>query len=250
MNQILRRYLPPIFFEKKGIRSSLTILLIAAIMLIIEYYGWQGPFFRYAKSSSLFRFEEKNTVVLMAQIYTSTSFALFFFLIPLLFNYFLPISKKENSVGLGLPSKENLLKDYLPLILIMLPVLWIACSRPSFYQFYPLYKPETLKMLLLYELIYLTQFVSVEFFFRGFGVFRLEKLCPGYGVLLMVIPYSFVHIHKPFGEAMGSIVAGIILGRLALKSNSIWPGVVVHACIALSADLFSLFHSGRLAQIF
>lgn len=218
-------------------------------MLIIEYYGWQGPFFRFAKGSSFFRFEEKNTVILMAQLYTSTSFAIFFFLIPLLFNYFLPIDKEDNSVGLGLPPKGGLLKDYLPLVLIMLPVLWIACSRPSFYQFYPLYKPESLKMLLVYELIYLTQFVSVEFFFRGFGVFRLEKLCPGYGVLLMVIPYSFVHIHKPFGEAVGSIFAGIILGRLALKSNSIWPGVLVHACIALSADLFSLFHSGRLAQI-
>lgn len=249
MNQILRRYLPPIFFSEKGIRSSLTIILIAAIMLIIEYFGWQGPFFRFAKEASFFRFEEKNTVILMAQLYTSTSFAIFFFLIPLLFNYFLPIDKANNSVGLGFPKRDNLVKDYLPLILIMLPILWIACSRPAFYQFYPLYKPTSLKMLLLYELIYLTQFVSVEFFFRGFGVFRLEKLAPGYGVLLMVIPYSFVHIHKPFGEALGSIVAGIILGRLALKSNSIWPGVVVHACIALSADLFSLYHSGRLGQI-
>lgn len=249
MNHLLKRYLPPVFFEEKGIRSALTIVLIAAIMLIVEYYGWQGPFFRFAKGSTLFRFEDKNTVILMAQVFTSTSFALLFFLIPLLFNFFCPINSEDNSVGLGLPKGEGVLKDYLPLVLIMLPILWFACGRPSFYQFYPLYKPESLKMLLVYELIYLTQFVSVEFFFRGFGVFRLERLAPGYGVLLMVIPYSFVHIHKPFGEAVGSIIAGIILGRLALKSNSIWPGVLVHACIALSADLFSLYHSGRLGQI-
>lgn len=250
MNSILKRYLPPIFFTDKGIRSALTIVLIALIMLIVEYYGWQGPFFKYAKNSPIFRFENKNNVFFMAQVFTSSSFALLFFLIPLLFNFFLPIDKINNSVGLSLPKRGSLLKDYAPLVLIMLPVLWFACARPSFYEFYPLYKPTDLKMFFVYELVYLTQFVSVEFFFRGFGIFRMEKLCPGYGVLLMVIPYSFVHIHKPFGEALGSIVAGVILGRLALKSNSIWPGVLVHACIALSADVFSLFHSGRLAQLF
>ncbi|MBK25484.1 MAG: hypothetical protein CME70_15925 [Halobacteriovorax sp.] len=250
MSKILRQYLPDIFFEKKGVRSASTILLIALIMLVVEYYGWQGPFFNFAKSSPLLRFEDKNMVFFMAQVFTSSSFALFFFLIPLCFNFFLPIDPDNNQVGLSLPKKGTLLKDYAPLVIIMIPVLWIACSNPSFYKFYPLYKPTSLKMLLLYEIVYLTQFVSVEFFFRGFGIFRLEKLCPGYGVLLMVIPYSFVHIHKPFGEALGSIIAGVILGRLALKSNSIWPGVLVHACIALSADLFSLYHSGRLAQLF
>ena len=133
--------------------------------------------------------------------------------------------------------------------MIMLPILWIACSQESFYQFYPLYKPTTLDMLLIYEAIYLTQFIAVEFFFRGFGLFRLEKLCPGYGVLLMLIPYAFLHVHKPFGEAVASIIAGLILGHLALKSRSIWPGVCVHCCIALSADIFSLIHSGRLANL-
>lgn len=250
MSSILKRYLPPIFFKPQGIRSSLTVVLIALIMLLVEYYGWQGPFFKFAKNSPVFRFEEKNNVFFMAQVFTSSSFALFFFLIPLLFNFFLPLDKNDNAIGLALPKKGNLLKDYAPLILIMIPVLWFACSSPSFNQFYPLYKPTSLKMLLLYEVVYLTQFVSVEFFFRGFGIFRMERLCPGYGVLLMVIPYSFVHIHKPFGEALGSIIAGVILGRLALKSKSIWPGVVVHACIALSADIFSLYHSGRLAQLF
>jgi len=121
--------------------------------------------------------------------------------------------------------------------------------QPSFHQFYPLYKPETLKLFLLFELVYLTQFISVEFFFRGFGLFRVERLCPGWGVVLMAIPYSFIHIHKPFGEAVGSIVAGVVLGSLALKTRSIWPGVIVHACIALSADLFSLYHSGRLSLL-
>jgi len=250
MNNLLKRYLPEVFFKSNGIRSSATIILIAFIMLIVEYFGWQGPFFKFAKGSSFFKFEDRNTVFLIAQIYTSISFAIFFFFIPLLFNFFFPLDKQNNSVGLSLPKKGSLFKDYAPLVLIMIPILWFVCADPSFNQFYPLYKPTNVKMLFLYELVYLTQFVSIEFFFRGFGIFRMERLCPKYGVLLMIIPYSFVHIHKPFPEAIGSIIAGIILGNLALKSKSIWPGVIVHACIALSADIFSLFHSGRLAQIF
>ena len=165
-------------------------------------------------------------------------------MLPFIFNLLFPV-KTIKSTGLKLPKLRESIKIYFPLVIIMLPILWIACGQKSFYQFYPLYKPDSLKMFLYYEVIYLTQFFSIEFFFRGFGLFRLEKFFPGFGIYIMVIPYSFVHIHKPFGEAVGSIIAGVILGKLALNSKSIWPGVFVHGCIAFSADLFSLIHSGR-----
>ena len=249
MEKLPRKYLPPQLFEKEGVRGCLTILLIALIMLVVEYYGWQGPYINYVKQKMSFFGRPGNEVFFQAQVYTSVSFGIFFFTIPLLFNYFLPLSGTDSNIGLKLPDWKIAFKDYSPLVLVMLPILFFVCMRPGFNQFYPLYRPETLKMLVYYELIYLTQFISVEFFFRGFGVFRLEKLCPGWGAILMVIPYSFVHIHKPFGEALGSIIAGLVLGRLSLKTGSIWPGVIVHACIAVSADLFSLYHAGKLATL-
>ncbi len=43
--------------------------------------------------------------------------------------------------------------------------------------------------------------------------------------------------------------AGLVLGALALKSRSIWPGVLCHCIVAFSADFFSLWRSGRLMEL-
>jgi uncharacterized protein len=243
LKQILQTYIPLNLLLKEDRNASLTFVFIAFIMLVLEYYGWQGPFINVVSKQFGFFSPSKNELFFKAQIYTSASFFILLFLLPLIFNAC--FSLKDKQIGLGKTDLKQAFKIYFPLIIIMLPVLWIACGQKSFYQFYPLYKPTTLKMFFLYELIYLTQFVSIEFFFRGFGLFRLEKIVPGFAIYIMVIPYSLVHIHKPFGEAAGSIVAGLVLGHLALKSKSIWPGVIVHGSIAFSADLFSLIHSGR-----
>jgi len=61
----------------------------------------------------------------------------------------------------------------------------------------------------------------------------------------MVVPYALIHLHKPILEAFASIVAALVLGQLALKSRSIWPGVLVHCGVAFSMDLFALINSGR-----
>lgn len=250
MKGLINTYIPESLKNHPQRNGALTLLFIALIMLLVEYYGWQGPFLHHLhKSLGIFE-PSKNELMFKAQVFTSMSFFIFFFFLPFLFHLVFPMDKSSEILGLKGTDGKKALKDYAPLVLIMLPVLWVACSRPSFYKFYPLYNPPTLKMFLLYELVYLTQFFSVEFFFRGFGLFKMERLFPGMGVFIMVIPYSFVHIHKPFGEALGSIIAGIVLGHLALKSRSIWPGVIVHGCIALSADLFSMIHSGRLQNLF
>ena len=139
---------------------------------------------------------------------------------------------------------------YWLLVLIMAPVIWVAAAAPSFHDFYPMYKPVDVRRWLMYEAIYLLQFICVEFFFRGFALFRLESRFGLHAVTLMVIPYALIHIHKPLPEALGAIVAGIVLGMLAVKSRSIWPGVLVHCSVALMMDVFALVHSGRLLRLF
>jgi hypothetical protein len=241
-------YLPKSFLQKEKRNIALTFVFITFIMLLLEYYGWQGPFLKHAKHFAMFRGMSHNQVFFCAQAFTTISFLTLFFLLPLGFHYCFPL---ENSNPFGLRKfkiKESLIL-YGPLVLIMIPVLWIACGQESFYKFYPLYKPTSIKGWLVFEAVYMLQFFSVEFFFRGFGLFRLEKHFPGYGLFMMTLPYALIHIHKPFGEAIGSIFAGLVLGRLALKGGSIWPGVMVHCSIAFSADFFSLIHSGRFAQL-
>ena len=129
----------------------------------------------------------------------------------------------------------------------MVPIIWVMASKDSFQSFYPMYKPERLSLWLLYEFVYMFQFVSLEFFFRGFALFRLEQIIGKFAIVVLVIPYSLLHIHKPFPEAAASIIAGLVLGYLALKSRSIWPGLLVHFGVAFSMDFFALLRSGRMA---
>jgi membrane protease YdiL (CAAX protease family) len=96
--------------------------------------------------------------------------------------------------------------------------------------------------LLIWEAFYFLQFVGLEFFFRGFMVHALKKHFGFYSVFVMMVPYCMIHFGKPLPEAFGAILAGIILGILSLKSNSIWLGVLLHFSVAFAMDCFSLMY--------
>ena len=248
-NYIKKHYLPDTLpkLSQRGLWLSLP--LVALLLLVYEYYGWQIPFMRMALQYAWLTDYPQNNMKFIAQAYTSASFVLLFVIIPVLFSRLYPIDG-PNPFSFRPALLKEFVPSYLPLILLMTPVLWIACGKDSFNRFYPLYKPDTLHLLVAYETIYMVQFVAVEYLFRGFLLFRMEKAAPGYGVWVMVIPYALIHIHKPFPEAIASIFAGVVLGFLALKSRSIWPGVIVHCYVAISTDLFSLIRSGRWSALF
>ncbi|MFT4518156.1 MAG: hypothetical protein ACI9JM_000533 [Halioglobus sp.] len=249
LDRIKKTYLPTTMPSKEGLALASTGIFIAVVALLLEFYGWQGPFLLMAEPVFGLQDLNENTAVFYAQIYTSASFFFLLVLLPLLFHLAVPL-RGTNPYGLRFSGFSQNVKPYYPLLLIMLPVVWIVCGSESFNQFYPLYKPTTLSDFVLYEAIYLTQFFAVEFFYRGFCLFRFEKLAPGFGIFIMVIPYALLHIHKPFPEALGSIVAGLVLGALALKGRSIWPGIMCHCIVAFSADFFALWRSGRFAELF
>ena len=235
--------------ERNKLGLALTPIFIAVILLLLEFYGWQEPFLNQLSRAMGLEFKNDQELRFYAQVHTTISFSILFILLPIGFHFLFPIASR-NPFGLSIKHVRANIKPYLILVAVMLPILWLATSQPNFYNFYPIYRPASFDDWLAYESVYLLQFLGVEFFFRGWGLFRIEKMFPGYGVFLMVLPYALIHIHKPFPEAMASIVAGLILGFLALKSRSIWPGVVVHATVAFSTDLFSLIHSGLLLSWF
>ncbi len=61
-----------------------------------------------------------------------------------------------------------------------------------------------------------------------------------------MVPYCLIHVLKPAPEAIGSIVAGLLLGTLALCTGSLWSGVLLHVSVALSMDVLASWQSGRL----
>ena len=82
-------------------------------------------------------------------------------------------------------------------------VFWVS-TQESFLIKYPFYRPSSedhiYPNLFIWEIFYFLQFISLEFFFRGFLVHGLKKEIGDYSVLVMVIPYCMIHFQKPFLE--------------------------------------------------
>jgi membrane protease YdiL (CAAX protease family) len=131
-------------------------------------------------------------------------------------------------------------------LLVMMPVLYVASSQLSFILRYPLAKDlghDPLRIA-LWELARSLRFVALEFFFRGFLLFSLEEKLGLNAIAVATLPYGLVHYAKPFPEALGAVLAGFVLGLFALRTRSIAGGALLHALIAASMDMLALWRQG------
>jgi len=133
---------------------------------------------------------------------------------------------------------------YLTLLLLVSPMVIIAATTKGFQLQYPFYKwaNHSVYDLVAWELMYAAQFVSLEFFFRGFMLQALRRRFGSNAIFVMIVPYCMIHYGKPMAETFGAIGAGLILGTLAMRTRSIWGGVLIHVGVALSMDLLALGH--------
>lgn len=149
--------------------------------------------------------------------------------------------------SIALPRTGRGIALYAGLIALMAPAVLLAGQRVDFLSTYPLLHPSaswSSGLLLTYWLCYGTILFSTEFFFRGVLLFGLEPKLGLAAVGVSVLPYCLIHAHKPLPEAFGSIVAGYVLGYLALRTRSIGGGVLVHCAVAFSMDALALVRNG------
>jgi len=157
---------------------------------------------------------------------------------------------RPKDLGLALGGAASKWPIYLGMLAIVAPAVAWAGSRESFTGMYPFLRPTFCQqwcwaILLCYWALYALQFFSVEFFFRGWLLFSLERRYGLGAIWIMLVPYCMVHFHKPLPEAVGSIIAGAALGYMAMRTRSIWGGLCVHVCVALSMDTLSLIKGGN-----
>ena len=127
---------------------------------------------------------------------------------------------------------------YLGLYLLVLPFVLFVATQDRFLTTYPFYKysNQSLGHFLRWQVLYAVQFLALEFFFRGYMLQGLRHKF-GYGaIFVMVVPYCMIHYPKPLLETLGAIFAGIALGTLAMRTRSIWGGVLVHVGVAVTMD--------------
>jgi len=118
----------------------------------------------------------------------------------------------------------------------------------SFARKYPMYSAADRSWfdLLSWEILYAAQFFALEFFFRGWWLKAMKSALGSHAIFAMVVPYVMIHFGKPGLETVGAIFAGVVLGTLAMKTRSIWSGVLIHVSVALTMDLVSLVQRGAL----
>lgn len=152
--------------------------------------------------------------------------------------------------GAGPPPSLRSWTPYVLLFAVSVPFIALASNLPAFQERYPFYDVAPAEAwwpyLWIWWLVYALQFAALEFFFRGFMVFGLRLRLGIVAVFVMVVPYTMIHFTKPFPEALAAIVGGTVLGFLALKTRSVWPGAALHIAIAMTMDLFSLGRQGLL----
>lgn len=213
------------------IKSSLGIALLSLDSSVPFLPGWVNFWFE----PSLQFWAYKVSINLIG----------FFTILSPIFIFHWIYDKKENSFY-GLHPKRFYTRPYFQMLLIMLPILIAASFHPSFLKQYPMYKTSTAHSILavpewftvlIYELAYGLDFVTVEFLFRGFMVIGMIQILGRHAVLAMAVTYCFLHTGKPPGEAISSVFGGYLLGVIAYETKSIWGGVIVHVGIAWMMEI-------------
>jgi uncharacterized protein len=152
--------------------------------------------------------------------------------------------------GLGGGRAVSHWRLYLVMLAIMLPLVAAVSFTEHFQTVYPFYRPALIEgvtwRLGVWWLVYATQFVSLEFFFRGFMVHGLRPHLGFASIGVMMVPYTMIHFGKPPLEATAAILAGLALGALSLRTRSIWLGAMLHISVAAAMDVASLLQAGAL----
>jgi hypothetical protein len=169
--------------------------------------------------------------------------------LPVIVFYFV-YGKKDDHIY-GLKPKQFDARPYLLMLGVMLPFLLLASFHPTFLNQYPMYRNTSAhtylavgewQTVLVYEIAYGLDFITVEFLFRGFFVIGMVKFLGRGSVLSMAALYCTLHFGKPAGEAISSIFGGYLLGVIALETRSIWGGIIVHAGVAWAMEVVAFLH--------
>lgn len=170
-----------------------------------------------------------------------------------LFLLYLIYDRRSGNGFYGLKFRKVDFRPYAAMLFIVGPLAFAASFTESFLKVYPKFKPEQGHLfaeymgwpdwgsLLLFEAAYLSGFLFVELFFRGFLIIGLDKYLKADVVLPMAATYAVLHFGKPLGETVSSVFGGYLLGIFALKGRNIWGGVFIHMGVAFFMEVFAYF---------
>ncbi len=220
----------------QGWDQQTTIILLASAVLLTLHrkYSRTGIFRKHLSGF----FDDLPLDVSHPYYYWFLSTALTLFLLPVIVSVF-GTRQRLIDYGIRLGKQKLGWSVTLSAWVLMLPVIILAVVvYPPFQDKYPFCKEVagSWQAFLPYQLAYGVYMFSWEFFFRGFMLFGLEKRFGNYSILIQTIPFAVMHFSKPLPEALGSIIAGLLLGVLALETRSFIYGAAIHWLVAMTMD--------------
>ncbi len=228
-------------------RSIIVFLLFSCVVIAIKYFG-KYPTFRQVFGDTFRTWPYPN---IYSHLYWSLFRVVSYLLIPALVIKML-FQERIRDYGFKIDRNPKILALYAALFLVVIPLVYIVSHNNAFLRTYPYYKQaaNSWTEFFLWESTYAMQFLALEFFFRGFVLFGFARRIGAYAIFLMSVPYTMIHFQKPLPETLGAIIAGVALGTLALRTRSIFGGVVIHIAVAWSMDIMALWQKGLLQQLF
>lgn len=232
-----------------GFGGEPTVILCAApALLIVSHYQGQTGYYRTFVGD---RFDAAPFAPALGHFWWFGMSLFLYFVMPLV----IAVATRGSffrRYGLGLGDWRAGLGLTGLLLAVMLPATWYASKLDAFRGYYPLAgsaayqlaiggkQVVSLGLFVAYELGYFAYFIGWEFLYRGW---MLNGLLRPYGrvgaVLIQTVPFAIMHLGKAELEALGSIVAGLALGLLALRTRSFWYGALVHGVVAVWMDWLS-----------
>jgi membrane protease YdiL (CAAX protease family) len=148
---------------------------------------------------------------------------------------------RARDLGLSIRGARREMLLVLALWALLVPVIALAARTEGFARTYPRLPEARLDagLFATYQAAYLIKWTAWEFFFRGFLLFGLRRDLGSVAVLLSTVPFTLMHVGKPEAEMASAVVGGLVLCWIALRSRSIWPGVVIHSLVATTMDFFA-----------
>jgi membrane protease YdiL (CAAX protease family) len=90
--------------------------------------------------------------------------------------------------------------------------------------------------------------LGYEFFFRGIFLFICFREFGFWAALLInVFLYALVHLDQGVFMSLGSVPLGVILCLLSLLTGSFLFAFLIHSWMALSNEIFSIYHNPSLS---
>jgi len=148
------------------------------------------------------------------------------------------------ALGWGLPAGRSIWLGTLVASVVAVVVGWLSGRVPAVHAEYPMFRGLFTDggLVLPYEAAYvLLYYVAFEAYFRGYLLFTIApRIGDLEAVAVSATTACLLHIGKPEAELLGSFPFSVVLGLVALRTRSFWPGFLVHVALGVATDLSSL----------